>query len=145
MSLPEYPHLCKAHHSFHQFFLVFVCFFHGTPFFCAERGKKILGPFFRRSKQQLQIRSKECFFRLFWTVSGKKKANRGPHPTPTGLRPQHPERGGTKGGNAQQHETQAAARGQTEINARTPKRTHTSSQAPRRPPQKLQPREQRRQ
>jgi hypothetical protein len=41
-----------------------------------------------------------------WGAS-KKKPNRGPRPTPTGLRPQHPERGGTEGGNAQQPETRA--------------------------------------
>jgi hypothetical protein len=40
---------------------------------------------------------------------GKKKPTRGPRPTPTGLRRQHPGRGGTEEGNAQQHETQAAA------------------------------------
>jgi hypothetical protein len=59
----------------------------------------------------------------------KQKPNRGPRPTPTGLRPQHPERGGTEVGNAQQHETQAAAREQTESDARAPKRTHTSPQS----------------
>jgi hypothetical protein len=48
----------------------------------------------------------------------KKKPNRGPRPTPTGLRPQHPRRGGTEGGNDQQHETQAAAQELTESDAR---------------------------
>jgi hypothetical protein len=30
----------------------------------------------------------------------KKNPNRAPSPTPTGVRPQHPERGGTEGGNS---------------------------------------------
>jgi hypothetical protein len=59
----------------------------------------------------------------------KKKTKSGPRPTPTGLRPQHPERGGTEGGNAQQHETQAAAQEQTESEARAPQRMYTSPQA----------------
>jgi hypothetical protein len=45
-------------------------------------------------------------------------------PTPTGLRPQHSEWGGTEGGDAQQHEIQAAALKQTESDARV-KQTRT--------------------
>jgi hypothetical protein len=75
----------------------------------------------------------------------KKKTNRGPRPTPMGLRPQHPGWGGTEGGNAQQHETQAAAQEMTESDAQAHKRTHTSPQAQHLPPQKRQSREQRRQ
>jgi hypothetical protein len=70
-----------------------------------------------------------------------KNASREPRPTPTGLRPQHPEWGGTGGGNA----AQAAPREQPESHERTQKRTHASPQAQRRLPQKLQLREQRRQ
>jgi hypothetical protein len=75
----------------------------------------------------------------------KRKPNRGPRLTSTGLRLQHPERGGTEGGNALQHETQAVAQEQTESDVRAEKRTHKSPQAQRHPPQTLQPREQRRQ
>jgi hypothetical protein len=75
----------------------------------------------------------------------KKKTKSGTRPTPTGLRPQHPGWGETNGGNAQQRETQAAAQELTESDARAQKRTHTSPQAQCRPPQKRQPREQRRQ
>jgi hypothetical protein len=45
------------------------------------------------------------------------------HPTLTGPRPQHPEWGGTGGGNVPQHGAQAAAREQTESDLRTQKRT----------------------
>jgi hypothetical protein len=75
----------------------------------------------------------------------KKKPNRGPRLTPTGLRRQHPQRGGTGGGNAQQHETQAAAQEHTKSVARAQKLTHTNPWAQHRSQQKPQPRKQRRQ
>jgi hypothetical protein len=65
----------------------------------------------------------------------KKKTKSVTTPTPTGLRPQHPERGGTGGGNGQQHatqaaahETQAAAHEQKEGDARAQKRTPANPQ-----------------
>jgi hypothetical protein len=62
-----------------------------------------------------------------------KKTKSGPRPTPTGLRPRHPERGGMEGGNALQHETQAVAQEQTERctspEANTQEPTGTASSA----------------
>jgi hypothetical protein len=69
-----------------------------------------------------------------------KKPNRGARPTPRGLRPQHPKRGGTRGGNSQQHVVQAAAGKQTESDARAQKQAYMSPKAPRHPQQKPQPR-----
>ena len=49
--------------------------------------------------------STDCISHADATVPNKKEANRGPRHTPEGLRPQHPQRGGTGVDNNEQRET----------------------------------------
>jgi hypothetical protein len=55
---------------------------------------------------------------------GKKKPHRAPHPTPTGLRPQHPERDGTEWGSAQQQKNRRQREGRQRV-TRKPRSEHT--------------------
>jgi hypothetical protein len=76
---------------------------------------------------------------VFTSADAEKKANRGPRLTPGGLRPQHPQRDGTIGGNTGQHGTRAATIEAASSSAPGQQQTGSNQQGQPHQQQKLQP------